>query len=83
VGYDLAAGRLVTLQIDRWGAQKRALTLSLVVAHATHKPLGPAGRWLFHRFAEIGGLAPASPVTARRYTEATHPEKVRRRPEQK
>jgi len=61
VGDDLAAGRLVTLQIDRWAAQKRALNVPLVVAHATHRPLGPAGRWLFQKFVEIGGLASSSP----------------------
>jgi DNA-binding transcriptional LysR family regulator len=61
VGDDLAAGRLVTLPIERWAAQKRALTLPLVVAHATHRPLGPAGRWLFQKFTEIGGLTASSP----------------------
>jgi hypothetical protein len=61
VGDDLAAGRLVILPINRWAAQKRALTLPLVVAHAAHRPLGPAGRWLFQKFAEIGGLTSSSP----------------------
>jgi DNA-binding transcriptional LysR family regulator len=61
VGDDLAAGHLATLRIERWVAQKHAFTLPLVVAHATHRPLGPAGRWLFQKFAEIGGLTPSSP----------------------
>lgn len=60
VGEDLAAGRLAILQIERWAAQKRTLMFPLVVVHATHRPLGPAGRWLFQKFAEIGGLAPSS-----------------------
>jgi DNA-binding transcriptional LysR family regulator len=60
VGDDLAAGQLVTLQIERWPALKRALTLPLVVAHAMHRPLGPAGRWLFQKFGEIGGLTSSS-----------------------
>jgi DNA-binding transcriptional LysR family regulator len=60
VGDDLAAGRLVTFQIERWPAQKRSLTLPVVVAHAAHRPLGPAGRWLFQKFGEIGGLTPSS-----------------------
>jgi len=62
VGDDLAAGRLVTLQIDRWAAQKRTLTFPLVVTHATHRPLGPAGQWLFQKFAEAGGLTSAVPA---------------------
>lgn len=56
VGEDLAAGRLAILRIDRWAAQKNSLTFPLVVVHATHRPLGPAGRWLFQKLAEIGGL---------------------------
>jgi DNA-binding transcriptional LysR family regulator len=61
VGEDLAAGRLGTLQLERWPAQRRTITRPVVVAHATHRPLGPAGRWLFQKFAEIGGLAPPPP----------------------
>jgi DNA-binding transcriptional LysR family regulator len=58
VAEDLAAGRLVALQIDRWKPRKGALTVSLVVVQAIDRPLGPAGRWLFQKFAEAGGLGP-------------------------
>jgi DNA-binding transcriptional LysR family regulator len=54
---DLAAGRLVSLQIERWAPRKNALTIPLVVTHSAHRPLGPAGRWLLQKFAEAGGLA--------------------------
>jgi DNA-binding transcriptional LysR family regulator len=57
VAEDLAAGRLVALQIERWAPRKNALMIPLDVTHSTHRPLGPAGRWLFQRFAEAGGLA--------------------------
>jgi DNA-binding transcriptional LysR family regulator len=58
VAEDLAAGRLVTLQIERWAPRRNALMIPLVVTHSIHRPLGPAGRWLFQKFAEAGGLAP-------------------------
>jgi DNA-binding transcriptional LysR family regulator len=58
VAEDLAAGRLVALRIERWAPRRSALMIPLVVIHATHRPLGPAGRWLFQKFAEAGGLAP-------------------------
>jgi DNA-binding transcriptional LysR family regulator len=58
VAEDLAVGRLVALQIDRWKPRKGALIAPLAVVQATDRPLGPAGRWLFEKFAEAGGLAP-------------------------
>ena len=58
VAEDLAAGRLVALQVERWAPRRNALMIPLVVTHAAHRPLGPAGRWLFQKFAEAGGLAP-------------------------
>jgi DNA-binding transcriptional LysR family regulator len=58
VAEDLASGRLVALQIDRWKPRKSAITAPLVVVQATDRPLGPAGRWLFQKFAEAGGLVP-------------------------
>jgi DNA-binding transcriptional LysR family regulator len=58
VAEDLAAGRLVALQIERWAPRKNALMIPLIVTHSIHRPLGPAGRWLFQKFAESGGLAP-------------------------
>jgi len=60
VSEDLAAGRLAALQIERLVAQKRALTLTLVVAQPTQRPLGPAGQWLFQKFGDVGGLARTS-----------------------
>jgi DNA-binding transcriptional LysR family regulator len=60
VSDDLAAGRLAILNIERMAGPKRALIFPLVVVHATHRALGPAGRWLFQKFAEIGGLTPSS-----------------------
>jgi DNA-binding transcriptional LysR family regulator len=61
VAEDLAAGRLAALQMDRWKPRKASMILPMVVIHATHKPLGPAGRWLFQKFADAGGLAPVAP----------------------
>jgi DNA-binding transcriptional LysR family regulator len=58
VAEDLAVGRLVALQIERWKPLKGALTIPLVVVQASDRPLGPAGRWLFQKFAEAGGLGP-------------------------
>jgi DNA-binding transcriptional LysR family regulator len=58
VAEDLAVGRLVALQIDRWKPRKGALIAPLAVVQATNRPLGPAGRWLFEKFAEAGGLGP-------------------------
>ncbi len=58
VAEDLAVGRLVALQIDHWKPRKGAITAPLVVVQATDRPLGPAGRWLFQKFAEAGGLKP-------------------------
>ncbi len=57
VAEDLAVGRLVTLQIDRWKPGKRTLIAPLAVVQVTDRPLGPAGQWLFQKFAEAGGLA--------------------------
>jgi DNA-binding transcriptional LysR family regulator len=56
VAEDLAVGRLVALRIARWAPRRSALMIPLVVTHSTHRPLGPAGRWLFQKFAEAGGL---------------------------
>jgi DNA-binding transcriptional LysR family regulator len=58
VAEDLAAGRLVALQIERWAPRRNALMIPLVVTHSAHRPLGPAGRWLFQKFADAGGLVP-------------------------
>ena len=49
---DVKTGRLVMLEIDRWRPRKEALTAPLMIVHATNRPLGPAGRWLFQKFAE-------------------------------
>lgn len=57
VAEDLAVGRLVSLQIDRWKPRKGTLIAPLVVVQVTDRPLGPAGRWLFQKFSEAGGLA--------------------------
>ncbi len=63
VAEDLAVGRLVTLQIDRWKPRKGALIAPLFVVQMTDRPLGPAGRWLFQKFADAGGLTvPIKPV---------------------
>jgi DNA-binding transcriptional LysR family regulator len=56
VAEDLATGRLVALQIDRWKPRKGSITAPLIVVQMTDRPLGPAGRWLFQKFAEAGGL---------------------------
>lgn len=56
VAEDLAVGRLVTLQIDRWKPRKGSIIAPLVVVQMTDRPLGPAGRWVFQKFAEAGGL---------------------------
>ena len=57
VAEDLATGRLVVLQIDRWKPRKGAITVPLVVVQASDRPHVPAGQWLFQKFAETGGLA--------------------------
>jgi DNA-binding transcriptional LysR family regulator len=62
VAEDLATGRLVALQIDRWKPRKGAITVPLVVVHASDRPLGPAGQWLFQKFAEAGGLPAKTPT---------------------
>ena len=49
---DIKTGRLVMLEIERWKPRKEALTVQLMIVHPTNKPLGPAGRWLFQKFAE-------------------------------
>ena len=49
---DVKAGRLVMLEIDRWRPGKKALMAPLMIVHSTNRPLGPAGRWLFQKFAE-------------------------------
>jgi DNA-binding transcriptional LysR family regulator len=49
---DVKAGRLVMLEIDRWRPRKEALMAPLMIVHPTNRPLGPAGRWLFQKFAE-------------------------------
>jgi DNA-binding transcriptional LysR family regulator len=49
---DVKAGRLVVLEIDCWKPSKNVLTGPLMIVQATNKPLGPAGRWLFQKFAE-------------------------------
>jgi DNA-binding transcriptional LysR family regulator len=58
VAEDLAIGRLVALQIDRWKPRKGAITAPLVVVQASDRPHGPAGQWLFQKFSETGGLVP-------------------------
>jgi DNA-binding transcriptional LysR family regulator len=58
VAEDLATGRLVAIQIDRWKPRKGAITVPLVVVQASDRPLGPAGQWLFQKFSEAGGLEP-------------------------
>ncbi|UZD97711.1 LysR family transcriptional regulator [Pseudomonas corrugata] len=48
---DLEAGRLQELKPDRWQGADRMPGFPLVVAHRKETLLGPAGRWLFERFA--------------------------------
>ncbi|MNR49821.1 hypothetical protein D3C85_1692520 [compost metagenome] len=48
---DLEAGRLIELKPDRWQGANRMPGFPLVVAHRKDTLLGPAGRWLFNRFA--------------------------------
>jgi len=52
VNDDVAAGRLVMLESGRWKPGNETLTAPLIIVHATNRPLGPAGRWLFQKFAE-------------------------------
>jgi len=49
VAEDLAAGRLIALEPDRWEGSDRMPSLPAVIAHRKDKSLGPAGRWLFER----------------------------------
>ena len=48
---DLAAGRLVALDLARWEGVDEMPHFAFVVARRQDRPLGPAGRWLFERFA--------------------------------
>lgn len=49
---DIAAGRLIRLNIDTWDN----ITYQLQAIHKRDKPLGPAGRWLVEQLSAI--LAP-------------------------
>lgn len=59
VAEDLAAGRLVALQPDRWEGSDRMPSIAAVIAHRKEVALGPAARWLFERMAvgAQGGLS--------------------------
>jgi DNA-binding transcriptional LysR family regulator len=46
VAKELASGKLVELSLSRWEGIDQMPRLSLVVAHAKDKALGPATRWL-------------------------------------
>lgn len=48
---DVAAGRLVVLRPRGWGNDRQVLKVPFVVVRAANEPSGPAGRWLFERFA--------------------------------
>jgi DNA-binding transcriptional LysR family regulator len=48
---DLAAGRLVELDVDDKTPQARTGAFPIVVAHLKKEPLGPATRWLFAQFS--------------------------------
>ena len=48
---DLRAGRLVALRLERWEGVDEMPHFSFVVARRQDRALGPAGRWLFQRFA--------------------------------
>lgn len=62
VADDLAAGRLVALNPDRWEGNDRMPAFSAVIAHRRNHTLGPAGRWLFERLA-LQPHTPAQPAT--------------------
>lgn len=48
---DIAAGRLVELELDRWEGSARMPGFPLVIAHQNDRALGPAGRWLIEQFS--------------------------------
>jgi len=46
VSSDLAAGRLIELEIERWPKHIRPPTVATVIVHRQDRPPGPAGAWL-------------------------------------
>jgi DNA-binding transcriptional LysR family regulator len=60
VAEDLAAGRLVALEPDRWEGSDRMPAFAAVIAHRKDRALGPAGRWLFQRLASDASPIPQS-----------------------
>jgi DNA-binding transcriptional LysR family regulator len=52
VASDIAAGRLVELQPERWEGRDHMPLLPAVIAHRKKSALGPAGRWLFERLVQ-------------------------------
>ncbi|HEX7072645.1 MAG TPA: LysR family transcriptional regulator [Hyphomicrobiaceae bacterium] len=50
ISSDLAAGRLVELEIARWPKTRRS-TVATVIVHRLDRPPGPAGAWLLSRLA--------------------------------
>lgn len=50
VAKDIAAGRLVELELDRWKGSDKMPSFPLVIAHQKDRALGPAGRWLVEQF---------------------------------
>ena len=53
VSADLNAGRLIELKPTRWEGSDQMPRLPFVVAHRKDRALGPAGRWLVRRLANI------------------------------
>jgi DNA-binding transcriptional LysR family regulator len=50
VAKDIAAGRLVELELERWEGSDKMPSFPLVIAHLKDRALGPAGRWLVEQF---------------------------------
>lgn len=53
VSSDLAAGRLVELEIARWPKHIRRPTIATAIVHRLDRPPGPAGAWLLKQFVEM------------------------------
>lgn len=55
---DLAAGRLVMLDVARWDNDLRPPRLEMVTAHRRDFTPGPAGRWMLERLARDNEASP-------------------------
>lgn len=62
VSSDLAAGRLIELEIARWPRHIRPPTVAMVIVHRQDRPPGPAGAWLLKR---LGRMVPTGSKSRR------------------